>query len=200
MKLAQDGAYAGTTFHRAVRMGIVQGGDPLSKDPAKSVAVRDGRPRRAEGGVQRDADGPRRGRRGAAAGQAGQRRRAVLHRGHRSARAERAVHRLRAVVDGLEVVQQISEAPVDAQGRVTERIEITKVTIRDAPPPDAVPFAYETRRRSWRRTAPFSTPQAGDITIAFRPDKAPEHVRNFLRLAQPASTTGRPSIASSRAS
>ena len=26
----------------------------------------------------------------------------------------------------------------------------------------------------------------GDITLAFRPDKAPEHVRNFLRLAQSA--------------
>src|SRR5688572_17658588 len=35
MKLAQDGAYAGTTFHRAVLRGIVQGGDPLSKDPSK---------------------------------------------------------------------------------------------------------------------------------------------------------------------
>ena len=39
MKLAQDGAYAGTTFHRAVRMGIVQGGDPLSKDPSKASLV-----------------------------------------------------------------------------------------------------------------------------------------------------------------
>ena len=36
MKLAQEGAYAGTTFHRAVLRGIVQGGDPLSKDPAKA--------------------------------------------------------------------------------------------------------------------------------------------------------------------
>ena len=35
MKLAGEGAYAGTTFHRAVLRGIVQGGDPLSKDPAK---------------------------------------------------------------------------------------------------------------------------------------------------------------------
>ena len=35
MKLAGEGAYDGTTFHRAIKMGIVQGGDPLSKDPAK---------------------------------------------------------------------------------------------------------------------------------------------------------------------
>src|SRR5687768_471865 len=37
MKLAEEGAYTGTTFHRAVLRGIVQGGDPLSKDPAKKA-------------------------------------------------------------------------------------------------------------------------------------------------------------------
>src|SRR5262245_37707365 len=36
MKLVREHAYDGTTFHRVIRMAIVQGGDPLSKDPAKS--------------------------------------------------------------------------------------------------------------------------------------------------------------------
>jgi len=35
MKLAADGAYDGTIFHRAVKYGMVQGGDPISKDPSK---------------------------------------------------------------------------------------------------------------------------------------------------------------------
>jgi cyclophilin family peptidyl-prolyl cis-trans isomerase len=35
IKLAREGAYDGTTFHRAVRLGLIQGGDPISKDPAK---------------------------------------------------------------------------------------------------------------------------------------------------------------------
>src|SRR4029453_6510301 len=39
MKLAREGGYAGTTFHRAVRMGIVQAGDPLSKDRAKQALI-----------------------------------------------------------------------------------------------------------------------------------------------------------------
>src|SRR6185295_4695222 len=37
MKQARDGAYNGTTFFRLIRYGLIQGGDPLSKDPAKTA-------------------------------------------------------------------------------------------------------------------------------------------------------------------
>ncbi len=36
VKTANAGGYNGTTFHRIVAGGIIQGGDPLSKDPAKA--------------------------------------------------------------------------------------------------------------------------------------------------------------------
>ena len=34
---ARAGAYDGTVFHRVIAMGIIQGGDPLSKDPSQSA-------------------------------------------------------------------------------------------------------------------------------------------------------------------
>jgi cyclophilin family peptidyl-prolyl cis-trans isomerase len=183
MKLAREGAYNGTTVHRAIAMGIIQGGDPLSKDPSKRDLYGTGGL-----GVLKAEFNATPVARGAVA--------AVLQPGKPNSGGAQffiAVTDQLAlngqftvfgrVVDGMEVVQQISQAPVDAQGRVSDRIEITRVTIRDTPPSEAVPFASATVDEMAAYRAVLETSK-GEITIRFRPDKAPEHVRNFLRLAQ----------------
>ena len=179
---ARKGAYDKTTFHRAVPMGIVQGGDPLSTDPAKRAMYGTGGLGILKAEFNREPV-----TRGAVA--------AVLQPDKPDSAGSQffvAVTDQVAlngqftvfgrVVEGLEVVQAISELPVDAESKLTERVEMRTVTIRDTPPPAPVPFSTETVEELAKYRAVLETTE-GAITIAFDPVKAPEHVRNFLRLA-----------------
>jgi len=182
LKLADDGSYAGTTFHRAIRHGIIQGGDPLSRDAAQ-------RSRYGTGGLgvlrAEFNDEPMTAGAVAAALRPGDNDSAgsqyfVLVTDQPALQGQYTV--FGRVVEGLEVVQAISAAPVDAQGRVVDRIEIRTVTIRDAPPPESDPFSTEPADELSQYRAVLETGK-GTIALRFRPDKAPNHVRNFLRLA-----------------
>jgi peptidyl-prolyl cis-trans isomerase B (cyclophilin B) len=182
IKLAKDGAYDGTTFHRVIRHGIVQGGDPLSKDPAKRDLYGTGGL-----GVLKAEPGAGSHVRGAVS--------AVLVPGKRdSAGAQFFIcvtpqtaldgqfTVFGRVVEGIAAVTLISEAEADAAGRAVERLEITSVTIRDTPAAGPEPFSVETPAELSAFRAILETSR-GDITVEFFPDKAPAHVRNFLRLA-----------------
>jgi peptidyl-prolyl cis-trans isomerase B (cyclophilin B) len=183
MKTAGDHGYDGTVFHRIIRNGIVQGGDPLSKDPAKTAQYGTG----GLGLLQAEhSNEPF--TRGTVA--------AVIRPGQPdSAGAQFFVcisdqpalsgqyTIFGRVSEGLDVLEKISEAPADAKGAPAERIEIRSVTIRDAPPPEPLAFSTESVEQLANYQAVLETP-LGNVTIAFLPDKAPEHVRNFLRLAQ----------------
>jgi peptidyl-prolyl cis-trans isomerase B (cyclophilin B) len=182
MKLARAGAYDRTIFHRVIRHGIIQGGDPLSKDPAKAKSYGTGGL-----GVLKAELSAEKATRGAVA--------AVLQSGKPNSAGSQFFICVTdqpaldgkytifgRVSEGMEVVQKISETPADAEGRTTERVEITSIEIRDAVPPAPEPFSTETPEELAQNRAVLET-SAGPITIAFFPDKAPEHVRNFLRLA-----------------
>src|SRR4051794_7376467 len=182
MKLANDGTYNGTIFHRLIKYGIVQGGDPLSKDPAKAKLYGTGGL-----GVLKAEISAEKETRGAVS--------AVLQPGRPDsggaqffvcvsdqAALDGKYTVFGRVSEGMEVVQKISEAPADAGGIPAERIEITSVTIRDTPPPEPVPFAEDTPAQLGSYRAILDT-TSGPITLEFFGDKAPEHVRNFLRLA-----------------
>ena len=95
MKTARDGGYTGTIFHHVIRYGIIQGGDPLSKDPAKVAPYGTGGLNELKPEINAEKLHGGRRRRRPRAGQARQRGRAVLRLRDRPARARRSVHDLR---------------------------------------------------------------------------------------------------------
>jgi peptidyl-prolyl cis-trans isomerase B (cyclophilin B) len=182
MKLAREGAYNKTTFHRMFRLGLIQGGDPLSKDPAKVKLYGTGGL-----GVLAPEFGSEPTTRGAVAAvlqpnkpDSGGAQFFVCVSDQAALSGKYTV--FGRVSEGLDVVQSISETAATPEGIATERVEIVSVEIRDTPPPEPEPFSTETPETLASYRAVLDT-SAGPITIEFLPSKAPEHVRAFLRLA-----------------
>jgi peptidyl-prolyl cis-trans isomerase B (cyclophilin B) len=87
------------------------------------------------------------------------------------------------VVEGILTAQKISEAAADEKGHPLTRVVVKSVVIRDKPALGPEPFSGESAAELSVYRAVLET-SLGDITLEFMPDKAPNHVRNFLRLAQ----------------
>lgn len=183
MKLAREGAFNGTIFHRVIRLAVIQGGDPLSKDLAKTALYGTGGL-----GVLKAEFSAERATRGAVA--------AVLQPNRPDSAGSQFFICVTdqppldgkytifgRVSEGMDVVQKISETPADSQGKPNDRIVIASTVIRDTPPPEPEPFSTETAAQLAQYHAVLET-SSGSITLEFFPDRAPAHVRNFLRLAQ----------------
>ena len=136
LETARSGGYDGTTFHRIIMGGIIQGGDPLTKDPAKAA-------RYGTGGLgllkAEFSDRPFvRGtvaavRRPSSVDSAGTQFFVCLQP-QPSLEGQYTV--FGEVTSGMEVVDQISLTPVDGE-KATERVEM-KVTV-PKPAPAAAP-------------------------------------------------------------
>jgi peptidyl-prolyl cis-trans isomerase B (cyclophilin B) len=178
---ARAGAYDGTVFHRVIAMGIIQGGDPLSKDPAQSAKYGTG----GLGRLRFEANHEKHTR-GAVS--------AVLVPGNKDSAGNQffivvtdqptldgQYTVFARVADGINVAQKISTTPA-TNAVPSARIEIRKVTIRDKPAPEPEPFVSSSVEElsSYRATIVTTV---GDLTLEFFPDRAPNHVRQFLRLA-----------------
>jgi cyclophilin family peptidyl-prolyl cis-trans isomerase len=131
VKTAKAGAYDGTTFHRIIAGGIIQGGDPLTRDPAKASLYGTGglgllsaefsdRPfvRGTVAAVRRPSSPDSAGRQFF-----------VCLREQPSLKGQYTV--FGEVVSGMEVVDQISLVPVDGD-KAKERVEM-KVTVKEPP-------------------------------------------------------------------
>jgi cyclophilin family peptidyl-prolyl cis-trans isomerase len=182
IKTARDGGYDGTLFHRVIKHGIIQGGDPLTTDPAAAARYGTGGLNRLKPELNSEKH-----TRGAVS--------AVLIPNRPDSAGTQFFICIAdqpaldgqytvfaRVVEGILVAQKISEAAVDDKGAPLERLAMSRVTIRDTPPPAVEPFSTESVAELAAYRAVLET-SLGEIAIEFTPDKAPAHVRNFLRLA-----------------
>jgi peptidyl-prolyl cis-trans isomerase B (cyclophilin B) len=183
VKTAQSGGYDGTTFFRMIKHGIVQGGDPVTKDPAARAKYGTGglnllKPEITDEKHTRGAVSATQipGKPDSAGTQF-----FVSITDQPGLDGKYTV--FARVAEGILVAQKISETAVDDKGLAIDRVVVNKVTIRDKPADVPEPFSTESIDELARYRAVLDT-SMGEITLSFTPGKAPNHVRNFLRLAQ----------------
>ena len=179
---ARSGAYEGTTFHRVIRYGIIQGGDPISRDPAKVKDYGTGGMNRLRRELSSETHSIGTVSAVLAPGQpdSGGLQFFVCANPQTALDGQYTV--FGRVSEGIDVVQAISAIEADANGIATERVTITRVTIRDTPPPVVDPFATATAAELGTYRAVLETDK-GEIEVEFLTDKAPNTVRKFLQLA-----------------
>jgi peptidyl-prolyl cis-trans isomerase B (cyclophilin B) len=183
IKMVEEDAYDHTSFHRVIKYGIIQGGDPNTKDPnaqkdygtgGLGMLARELNDEKHTAGAVSAVQIP--GRPDSAGSQF-----FIVVTDQPSLDGQYTV--FARVVEGMRVVQKISEIPTDENGNALERVEIVDVTLRDRPPPEIPPFSTETVEELASYHAVLET-SFGEITLELFPNLAPNHVRNFLRLAE----------------
>ncbi len=132
VQVAKAGGYDGTTFHRIIAGGIIQGGDPLSKDPAKAAQYGTGGLGllKAEFSDLPFTRGIVAAARRPSGKDSGGSQFFICLRDQPSLAGQYTI--FGEVVSGMEVVDQISLTPVDGD-KARERVEM-KVTIRPPTP------------------------------------------------------------------
>ncbi len=180
IKLAREGFYDGSAFHRVVAYGIIQGGDPLLKDPKT--------PRKlwGTGGLNQlpgefsdlkhergvvstvsipnkpDSDGAQ-----------------FFICISPQPPLDGKFSAFGRVSEGMDVVEKISQSPNNADGMAEKPVRILKVAIEKK---KVEPFVSEPVEQL-KRTVTMKT-TLGTMKIQMEPEWAPNHVRNFLKLAE----------------
>ncbi len=163
--------YNGTTFHRAIPLAIIQGGDPLSKDPQK-------RDQYGTGGLMelKKEASPLSHLRGTVS--------AVLVPGNPDSAGSQfficvtdqvqldgQYTAFGRVVEGMEIVEKISQSSTDERQGIKERIELVKAYSRPRPAPEPVPFVDTSVEELARYKALIQT-SFGEIEVSFYPGQS----------------------------
>jgi len=176
---ARQGYYDGSAFHRAVTNGLIQGGDPLLKNPRTTRnlwgtgglnllagEMSDMKHDRGVVSTIRLPDKPN--------SDGAQFFVCVVAQ----PQLDGQYSAFGRVTEGMDVVEKISQQMLDANGLLDKPVKILKIAIekkREEPFVNATPD--ELRRTVTLRTT------LGTLKIRMEPDWAPNHVRNFLKLA-----------------
>jgi cyclophilin family peptidyl-prolyl cis-trans isomerase len=180
LKLARQGYYDGSAFFRVVANGMIQGGDPLLKDPKTprnlwgtgglNMLPSEGSDLKHERGVvstvriaeKANSDGAQ-----------------FFVCVYPQPVLDGQYSAFGRVTEGMDVVEKISQTKADASGVTEKPVRITKVTIEKK---KVEPFLAASKDEL-RKTVTMKT-SLGVLRIKMEPDWAPEHVRNFLKLVQ----------------
>jgi peptidyl-prolyl cis-trans isomerase B (cyclophilin B) len=134
VKTAKAGGYDGTTFHRIIPGGIIQGGDPISKDPARAAEYGRGGLGllKAEFSDLPFSRGMVAAARRPSSVDSGGTQFFIVITEQPSLKGQYTI--FGEVSQGLDVVDAIARTPVQGD-KPTARVEMRKVTVRDAAPP-----------------------------------------------------------------
>ena len=183
---ARKGFYDGSAFHRAVANGIIQGGDPLLKNPktprnlwgsgALNLLKGEYSDMKHERGVvstvripgKPDSDGAQ-----------------FFICVSTQPPLDGQFSAFGRVTEGLAVVEKISRVPTGENGFTDSPVKIEKVTIE---PKKREPYV-DAPIDQLRKTVKLPT-TLGTIEITMEPDWAPNHVRTFLKLLESGWYTG----------
>lgn len=177
---ARKGYYDGSAFHRAVANGIIQGGDPLLKNPKTpknlwgsgglNLLKGEYSDLKHERGVvstvripgKPDSDGAQ-----------------FFICVSTQPPLDGQFSAFGRVTEGLAVVEKISRVPTGENGFTDAPVKIEKITIE---PKKREPYV-DTPVDQLRKTVKLPT-TLGTIEITLEPDWAPNHVRAFLKLLE----------------
>jgi cyclophilin family peptidyl-prolyl cis-trans isomerase len=177
---ARQGYYDGSAFHRVVANGIIQGGDPLLKNPKTPKALwgtgglsllgNEFSDMKHERGVVSTVSIP---------GKANSEGAQFFVCVSPQPALDGKFSTFGRVTEGIDVVEKISQIPADSNGITEKPVRILKVIIEKK---REEPFLNATVEEM-RKTVTLKT-TLGNIKIKMEPEWAPENVRNFLKLTQ----------------